>query len=336
MNHSLVSIIIPCFNNEKFIGQAIESCILQNYREKEIIIVNDGSTDSSSQVIDSYKDKIHIITQQNTGGSGARNRGIGIAKGKFIKFLDADDFLEPGIIEKQVAHFSTLPEEPSVAVYGDVRIVDAESNQLRIRKWPKGFGDKAGIENLIDFAIVTSTPLYKRNDILKVGGFNEKLRSGQEHELNIKLFLSGVIFQYFDEIVFNYREYHSPGRISARNWPLNEPWFMWDLVIHYEALLERAYPEANHSAHIALASNLANAGRALIRAGHIHEARLHFLKAERICPEKKYRIGNRYSVTKCYLAFQKLLGPSVTETVYFTLGQIKRHTVAWLYPRINT
>ncbi len=107
----LVSIIIPIYNCEKFLNKCIDSLINQTYKNIEIILVNDGSTDSSLKIINKYAAKyknIIVISQKNSGVSEARNKGIEIASGEFISFVDSDDWVEPNFIAAMV---SKLKEE---------------------------------------------------------------------------------------------------------------------------------------------------------------------------------------------------------------------------------
>jgi len=99
----LVSIIIPCYNSEIYIKDTIESIINQSVENIEIIVVNDGSTDKSVQIIESIEDtRIKIINQENKGVSAARNNGFSVSKGDFVIFFDADDIMSDGFIEKRI------------------------------------------------------------------------------------------------------------------------------------------------------------------------------------------------------------------------------------------
>ena len=102
---SLVSIIIPVYNTEKYLAECLDSLIGQTYKELEIICVDDGSTDSSRKIIQEYgrKDaRIRLEVQEHSNAGAARNKGLKIARGEFIAFLDSDDFFEPAMIEKMV------------------------------------------------------------------------------------------------------------------------------------------------------------------------------------------------------------------------------------------
>lgn len=101
--NELVSVIVPVFNSEKYIERCLKSIVNQTYENLEIIIINDGSTDASLSICEKWKDldtRICLINKENTGVSDSRNRGIEASKGKYITFIDCDDFIEADMIEK--------------------------------------------------------------------------------------------------------------------------------------------------------------------------------------------------------------------------------------------
>src|SRR5678815_984429 len=98
----LVSILIPCYNAERWIRQCIESALDQTYPNKEVIVVDDGSKDASLEVIKSFGDRIRWETGPNRGGNAARNRLLQLAKGEWLQYLDADDYLLPEKISRQM------------------------------------------------------------------------------------------------------------------------------------------------------------------------------------------------------------------------------------------
>lgn len=102
MNEMLVTVIIPCFQQGHFLRQAIESVLEQSLRSIEVIVINDGSTDTTHSVAGSFGNDIVYKVQANAGVVRARNRGISLARGKYLVFLDADDMLHPRAIEKQI------------------------------------------------------------------------------------------------------------------------------------------------------------------------------------------------------------------------------------------
>ena len=106
ISNPIVSVIIPCYNADNWIAEAIDSCLQQTYAPLEIIIIDDGSTDDSVRIIRHYAAQFPEIisyeTGTNRGGCAARNRGLALSKGEYVLFLDADDFLEPETFAGQV------------------------------------------------------------------------------------------------------------------------------------------------------------------------------------------------------------------------------------------
>ena len=103
MNERSVSVIIPAYNAEVSLGQSIDSALHQTLAPHEVIVINDGSTDGTENIAKSYGNKIIYLEQENAGPSATRNAGLHIAKGKFVAFLDADDYWSPGFLENCVS-----------------------------------------------------------------------------------------------------------------------------------------------------------------------------------------------------------------------------------------
>ncbi len=121
----LVSIIIPFYNAERYLSATLQSAIDQTWNNKEIIVVDDGSTDRSIELITNFKsDKVKLYQQQNKGAAAARNLGLSHAKGEYVQFLDADDLLSKDKIEKQVLALQNHPDQ--VAVCSTVHFKDDE------------------------------------------------------------------------------------------------------------------------------------------------------------------------------------------------------------------
>lgn len=131
-----VSVILPVYNCEKFIKETILSILNQTFSNFELIIVNDGSTDNTLQICNSFNDKrIKIITQKNYGVSIARNNGINVSKGRYIAFIDSDDIWLPKKIEKQVFHLENCKE---VGIsYCSSCFIDESGKLLKIYQIPK-------------------------------------------------------------------------------------------------------------------------------------------------------------------------------------------------------
>src|SRR5215471_9275789 len=110
MKPSLISCVVPVFNGERYLSETLDSILAQTYRPLEIVVVDDGSTDRTADVVASYHDEVHYFKQANTGVPAARNLGISRAAGAFIAFLDADDLWHPEKLERQMACFKARPE----------------------------------------------------------------------------------------------------------------------------------------------------------------------------------------------------------------------------------
>ena len=109
----LISIIIPFYNSEEFIERSLMSCLTQSYSDIEIIMVDDGSTDKSSQIISVVSggdSRVRVISQKNAGASAARNKGLDVARGEFVMFLDSDDWIDPDMIQDMLQIVKDHPD----------------------------------------------------------------------------------------------------------------------------------------------------------------------------------------------------------------------------------
>lgn len=127
---AIISVIIPIYNVQEFLGEAIQSVLHQSYTALEIILVDDGSTDNSGKICDNYaalNPQIRVIHTKNGGISSARNKALDIAAGDYIMFLDSDDYLEPDAIETLYNNLVACDADMSV---GSLRIVDEQSKEV--------------------------------------------------------------------------------------------------------------------------------------------------------------------------------------------------------------
>jgi glycosyltransferase involved in cell wall biosynthesis len=110
MKLPLVSCIVPVSNGERYLREALDSILAQTYRPTEIIVADDGSTDTTPAVATCYGDRIRYVKQDNAGAPTARNRGLRLARGEFVAFLDSDDLWHPEKLERQMRRFEARPE----------------------------------------------------------------------------------------------------------------------------------------------------------------------------------------------------------------------------------
>ncbi len=171
---SLVSVVIPNYNYARWVGAAVESVLAQTYSHKEVIVIDNGSTDDSLAVLARFGNRIRVIAQDNRGQAGSRNRGIEESKGEFVAFLDADDVWLPEKLAKQMPLFS----DPKVGlVYCGMRRVDQELRPLE-ELIPSLAGDVLEHFALHPSAVVQggeSTAVIRKSVLLSAGPFDPNL-----------------------------------------------------------------------------------------------------------------------------------------------------------------
>lgn len=190
---SRVSVVIPLFNAARYIGQAIDSALAQSTPVHEIIVVDDGSTDSPEKALAGYKDKIRYVKTENRGAAHARNIGIAEARGEYIAFLDADDVWEREKIEKQL---NALHSKDAALVYCGRVDVDAQGSPLEEfeqSEFPQG---EIFTQLIKTNHISTSSVVLVRKEVVQaLGGFKELqgLKVSEDFELWCRIALRHTI-----------------------------------------------------------------------------------------------------------------------------------------------
>ena len=200
-----VSVVIPVYNCDRFVAWTVESVLQQSYTHYEVIVVDDGSTDNSYQVLQPYFDRIHYIYQDNQGVAAARNRGIQQATGDFIAFLDHDDYWLPDKLEKQVALWQQYPTWE--IIHSGWRRVDTWGNALgNITPWQKA--PTLDLEAWIRWKpVLLSAMLFRRDWLLQIGGLDTNFRQACDVDLVLRLTLRGCQTGWLQEITTCYREH---------------------------------------------------------------------------------------------------------------------------------
>ena len=194
----LVSVVIPCFNVRSYIGKALESLLAQSHRRWEAIVVDDGSTDGTEDVVAACADpRIRPVRQANQGVSAARNRGIDIASGQALLFLDADDWLAPDALARMVARLEDPglgDGSPAIAAYGAFCFVTEDGGRIVRSKtgpFPQGnIIERLLVENLFANG---GHMLIRAGAVAAVGRFRDDLRFGEDWEYWCRLALQGTI-----------------------------------------------------------------------------------------------------------------------------------------------
>lgn len=205
----LVSIIIPAHNSGSWICETIDNVLSQTYPCREIIIVDDGSTDNTKHLIDAhYGESVKYLYQDNAGPARARNRGIELASGEYIQFLDSDDFLNPEKIARQMAVFTANPE--CHVVYCDFAFT-SEGTDGGVEESPAAYKKKYGTENVFEALldgnfIVIHSPLTRTEVIRSCGAFDATLSSDEDYDLWLRIAGKGYRFCFVPEVLAFYRK----------------------------------------------------------------------------------------------------------------------------------
>jgi glycosyltransferase involved in cell wall biosynthesis len=207
LDRCLISVMIPVYNGEAYLGEAIDSVLQQSYRPTEIIVVDDGSTDGTANVALGYGDQIRYEQQPRAGNGAARNRAVQLAAGDLFAFLDADDRLVPGALERLAR---VLEEDRSLqAVYGHVREFvspDIDTDALvRLR---------APIARIA--GCLPTNMLMRRDAFLQVGQFATNLRVGVTVDWAARADESGLCKILLDDVLFERRLHGDNNGIRER------------------------------------------------------------------------------------------------------------------------
>jgi glycosyltransferase involved in cell wall biosynthesis len=206
----LVSVVIPAYNAERFVGEAIESVLAQTHPDVECIVVDDGSTDGTAAVVRAFGPRVRTLEQANKGVSAARNAGVRVATGSLLAFLDADDRWSPDRLSRML---EALAGARADVVACACRLIDADGapiGTLRMEPMPT-------VESLLTFhgtlASLGSNMLIERAAFDALGVWDERLRLSQDWELLFRLVASERALAYLDEPLTDYRRH--PGSLMT-------------------------------------------------------------------------------------------------------------------------
>jgi glycosyltransferase involved in cell wall biosynthesis len=218
---ALVSVIIPTYNRVHFLVEAMESVLKQTYRPIELIVVDDGSTDNTREVVRAWNEKrpkdnafdLRYFYQKNRGASSARNHGLIESKGEYIQYLDSDDLISPWKLSLQVPRLSSCGNK--VAVYGPWRYIhrtnkkfelyekqDADERNDQLLQWIKGW------------FIIPNSLLFKRVDVKELGPWDESLTADEDGDYSMRFLANGGQFTYCHQSWTYYRNNPNSSKYS--------------------------------------------------------------------------------------------------------------------------
>lgn len=314
-----VSVIMPVYNSEKSIKNAIESVISQTYQNWELIIVNDGSTDKTLEICNEYKDnlKIKIISKENGGPSSARNLGISQSNGKYIMFIDSDDTYENTIIEKMV---NNMESDKIVCCnyykinFGRKRFSKLEEDIIVNNDGLQEFIEKTQKNTLFN---ITCNKIYIRkilteNNIL----FNNQVDFGEDLEFNAEYFKYIKSAYLIKEPLYNYYIADSSSSFKYRD---ND--FL--IRIHNVEELEKLYIFKKYKKDFIIYKYL----ESFIQSSTLY---IRNARSKKICIE---RIGNYINIISTKIINQEVKIQGIEEKIIYNL--IKRKDAKLIYLYLN-
>ena len=201
-----VSVIIPSYNCARYLPEAIESVLNQTYQDYEIIVINDGSTDLTLEVIAPYLEQIRYVYQENQGAGEARNRGLYLAKGELIAFLDADDLFLPHKLKEQVAIFE---EQEEIGIVNSGFRVIRENGEpiMDVKRW-REIPDLTPEVWLLYKPVLPSAMMFRRQCFELVGGFRQCFFPCEDMEIILRMVAKGCQSVWLASITACYRRYN--------------------------------------------------------------------------------------------------------------------------------
>jgi glycosyltransferase involved in cell wall biosynthesis len=277
MRNPLVSVIIPTYNRAGLIARTIENVFAQTYRNQEVIVVDDGSTDATALVLDKFGGQIRVVTQKNAGPSAARNRGIQIARGDIIAFQDSDDLWMPYKLERQVSllersgpnvpvclcnaemHFTGKPATTSFDV-GGIR-----------PSFDEGIWSNVAEVLAVTFLLFNQCAAIRASALNKVGGFDETLPLMEDHDLALRLALEGNSWAFIRKPLVIWRQ-GTPGSLWLK--AMNEEVRMRECTLQCVESFSEKVNAAGHAELKKILGRELKRGRRQLTAARIGQMRI--------------------------------------------------------------
>lgn len=333
----LVSVIIPCYNAEKYVGQTIESVLNQTYKNYEIIVIDDGSTDKSAEVIEKYLQldkRINYFPQSNQGVSFTRNKGVDIAKGEIIAFLDADDVWEPENLEVKV---KTLISDPNLFwVFSDMYLADEMLNKTELLE---GITSENILESLLarkgEVIHAPSGIVLKKECLVKNNvRFDPNATPSEDLDLCIQITALGYKGKRIPEPLWVYRVLENS---LSRNLNKLES---GNILIMNKALKAKLFKSFWFKQHCFSNNYLILAGTWWVNGNNKTKGLYYIFKSILFYPPNALKLLNKLKYFNLYQAKRRPLRPSdnfILKNIYtknLTLSA-KKNITTFLFHRIN-
>ncbi len=275
INESKISVVMSVFNGEKYLGEAVDSILNQTFKDFEFIVINDGSTDGTREILESYNDsRIVLIHQENIGLTKSLNKGIALAKGEYIARQDADDISMPERLEKQIEF---LENHKNIVLLGTaIKCIDINGVHLKTVKYPHDYTSIRKAINRFN-CFYHGSVIFKRHCFLELGGYREFFIKSQDYDLWLRFVekfeaanLSLPLYKYrFSRTSFAFNNLVSKKRMAkfarqlnnTRKSEVNKQSLIQDLKIFFKSPLSLAEKKDilqiyNHWAELLLVNNI--------------------------------------------------------------------------------
>lgn len=318
MTASKFSVVIPAYNVSLYIADCLNSVLAQSETDFEVLVVDDGSTDDTAQIVSTFEDpRVRLIQRPNGGLAAARNTGIRAAQGDLVAFLDADDRWCPG---KLAAHRQVLEADPQISVsYDQSAFIDVhgQRNGLKMARTRAALTHEVLL--LKNYLGNGSTAVVRRSILEQVGGFDEDLRRFVDHELWVRLTFQGHRFQFIPHVLTEYRVHASSFTADTERMLKSLEAFLAKIATYAPQSVQRLAPLTLACTHRWMA-------RAAFVDGDYAKARLHAVQALRTTPQVLWR-DPRAPITFAAIAVQ-VIAPEPLFQGLLQLG--RRQARHWL------
>jgi len=279
-----VTAIVPVYNGAATIAEAIDSALAQSYRDLEVIVVNDGSTDATAEVLRRYEGRIRVIDRQNGGIAAARNTGVAATQSEYLAFLDCDDIWAPAMVERTVAALDD--NRDCVLAYTNCAVIDSDGHDLRSALVGAGVDHAPTLDEMLSrlWPIMPSAVIMRRSIFDACGGFSEEFRSyGFEDVIFWLRVREEGAFHYLPECLVKWRFSLFPS-------PLKTRWRKPEACITFDRILRERYGISSDRLLAARAranrSILGYIGLRALRDGNRASAREAFRRALQMKPTR--------------------------------------------------
>ncbi len=279
-----VTAIVPVYNGAATIAEAIDSALAQSYRDLEVIVVNDGSTDATAEVLRRYEGRIKVIDRKNGGIAAARNTGVAASQSEYLAFLDCDDIWAPTMVERTVAALDD--NRDCVLAYTNCAVIDSDGHDLRSALVGAGVDHAPTLDEMLSrlWPIMPSAVIMRRSIFDACGGFSEEFRSyGFEDVIFWLRVREEGAFHYLPECLVKWRFSLFPS-------PLKTRWRKPEACITFDRILRERYGISSDRLLAARAranrSILGYIGLRALRDGNRASAREAFRRALQMKPTR--------------------------------------------------